>query len=480
MAALARTWIALGGLVAGVLAAPVPGYVAVLAAAAGAGCCARRRGGCRALGVVAIAFALGALNATLRAPEQEVADVLARGVPSCRIAGRTLEDAGGLGVLAALDRAECANGRADDAGAAFLDGADLAAGRSFAASGWLIPLRDGPFDSARRRAGAAAAFRATATEDLGPASALHGMAGRVRAGLATSAAPLGRAGQLLRGLTIGDTAGIDPRTEGSLRRSGLAHLLAVSGSNVAILLGTVALALRSAPFRARVGVCAATLAVFVLVVGPDASVLRAAAMGAVALAALAYGKRNEPLHALGLALVALVALRPGIVYSTGLHLSAAATAGIVLWTRPLAARLGRLPRPAATVLAATVAAQCAVAPLLVAVFGRIPLGGLPANVFAVAAVPPATVLGLAAAAVAPVAEAPAALLARAASPFAAWILYVGDTFGAPAWASVAVPRRLGAVLAVPAVAAAVRAVPVALRRRERSLEAGAHKSPESR
>nr|MDQ3916598.1 ComEC/Rec2 family competence protein [Actinomycetota bacterium] len=364
---------------------------------------------------------------------------------------------------------ECTGAVAEDAGAVFLDDARIGAGRRFVAEGWLVPLGDEAFDRARRRAGAAASLRASAFDDLGDASPLHALAGRVRSGLAGAVAPLGRAGQLLRGLTVGDTGGIDPETEEVLRRSGLAHLLAVSGSNVAILLGAVALVLRKAPFVVRVGACGPALVLFVAVVGPDASVLRAAAMGVIALVALSYGRRTEPLHALGLAAVALVAVRPGIVYSTGLHLSAAATAGIVLWTRPLAARLGWLPRLAAVALAATTAAQVAVAPLLAGVFGRVPLGGLPANVLAMGAVPPATILGLAAAAVAPVAETPAALLARAASPFAAWILRVGEIFGAPAWASPEVPRGSGLVLAVPVLAAAARSVPEALRPRTRSL-----------
>jgi competence protein ComEC len=463
MAGPARIWLALSGLVAGVLcagAAPVAVSIAAVAAPVSA---SRRRPLWRSVSLVAIAFAAGAVSAALRDPGRAPAAALAQDVPACRVAGRTLEDAGGLGLLAAVDRADCAGAVVEDAGAVFLNDVRIGPGRRFVAEGWLVPFGTDEFDRARQRAGASASFQTRSIRDLGDASVVHGMGGRVRASLATSVAPLGRAGQLLRGLTIGDTSGIDPDTEETLRRSGLAHLLAVSGSNVAILLGAVAFALRAARFVVRVGACALVLALFLVVVGPDASVLRAACMGAIALVALAWGRRTEPLSALGLALLVLVALRPGIVYSTGLHLSAAATAGIVLWTRPLAARLPRLPKIAAAAVAATLAAQVAVTPLLVGVFGRVPLGGLPANVLAMAAVPPATILGLAAAAAGPFAGAPARLLAGAAAPFAAWILRVGEAFAGVSWAAPEVPPVWGIFLAVPVVAAALRSIPGALR-----------------
>lgn len=471
MAGLARVWLTLAGLVGGVLCSgAIEPPVAVLLGALGIGLSLRRRGPARVVAAVVLAAAFGAGNAYVRSPQRQPLASLARSVPSCKVAGRTLEEAGGLGLLAAVDRIECGGDAVvGDAGTAFVDDFDVAAGRRFSAEGWLIPLSDEPFDRARMRAGGAASLRVVSGTDHGSLPGMHAAAGRVRDGLAAATEPLGAPGALLRGLAIGDTSAIDPRTEDLLRRSGLAHLLAVSGSNVAILLGVVAVALRAAPLVSKVCACAAALTLFVAVVGPDASVLRAAGMGAIALVALATGRRSEPLHALGLALLAVVALRPGIVYSAGLHLSVAATLGIVLWATPIAARLGRLPRALAAAIGATIAAQVAVTPLLAGVFGSIPLAGLPANLLAIPAVPPATILTLAAGAVAPWSQGAAGALTRAAAPFAAWILGVGETFGEPSWASVPVPRAWGAALAIPVViAAAVRVV--ALSRPPRTLE----------
>lgn len=459
MGGLARVWSTLAGLVAGILCSASASPLAVgTAAAGGAILSLRRRGVARVAGLVALAFAFGALDAAVRSPERQPLAALARTVPSCAVSGRTLEDAGGLGLLAAVDAIECdGSGPVVDAGAAFLDDFELAPGHRFSARGWLIPLGDEPFDRARSRAGAGASFRVVEATDEGGLPGLHALAGSVRKGLATATAPLGTSGALLRGLAIGDTSGLDPATEETLRRSGLAHLLAVSGSNVALLLGLVAVALRSASLGARVASCAAALVLFVSVVGPDASVLRAVGMGVVALVAVAAGRRAEPMHALGLALVAVVALRPGIVYSAGLHLSVAATLGIVLWAAPVAERLHRLPRPVAVAAGATFAAQPAVTPLLAGVFGNLPLGGLPANLLALPAVGPATVLGLGAGAIAPLSQGLASGIAALAAPFAGWVLRVGETFGGPRWA-LATPPAWGAVVAVPVVVAAARRV----------------------
>ncbi|MGH2819216.1 MAG: ComEC/Rec2 family competence protein, partial [Actinomycetota bacterium] len=121
---------------------------------------------------------------------------------------------------------------------------------------------------------------------------------------------------------------------------------------------------------------------------------------------------------------------------------------------PLERRLAAIPRPVALALAATLAAQAAVAPLLVLAFGELSLAAPLANPLAVPAVPPATVLGLAAG-LAGVLDADAgAALARLAGPFLSWIVFVGEGFGAPAWASLEVPSWCGWVLSGPVVLAA--------------------------
>jgi competence protein ComEC len=201
---------------------------------------------------------------------------------------------------------------------------------------------------------------------------------------------------------------------------------------------------------------------FVLVVGPEPSVLRAAAMGSLALVALVTGRTTEPLAALGVATAAVIVLRPEMVHSAGLHLSVAATAGIILFSPSLTVRLAKLPRPVAVVLAATLAAQLAVAPVIIGTFGEVSLVAPVANLVAAPAVPPATILSLGAALLQRVWPPLGRTAMAAAEPFAAWILWVADTTGAVPYAAIGAPRVAAFLVALPVgwftVAAARRRV----------------------
>ena len=416
-----------------------------MAALCGAGLVLLRRPTARAVGLGALALGLGWFSAGLRCETVSMLTGIADRAPFCDFSGQILEGAGGLGMLAKLARIDCPGLEPVlNPGVAVLDGASGAAGSSISGRGWLLPLGNDGFGRARARAGAHAALDPTEIELIAPSSGPQGLAAGARRNLELVTRPLGdiRAA-LLRGLVVGDTESLDPAVLESFRRAGLSHLLAVSGSNVAIVLGAVALALRRLGLLVRVFACAGALALYLLVVGPEPSVLRASLMGAIALAALVAGARTGPLAALGLAVTILICLRPALVYSVGLHLSVAATAGIVLWGNALVVRLEPLPRLLTLPLGTTLAAQAAVAPLLIATFGELSLVAPAANLLAAPAVAPATVLGLAAGLAHGLHPAAGALLARLAEPWAAWILWVGESFGAPSWAAVTLPIEVG-------------------------------------
>lgn len=181
-------------------------------------------------------------------------------------------------------------------------------------------------------------------------------------------------------------------------------------------------------------------------------------MGSIALVALAWGRRALPLNTLALAVAAVIALRPDMVRSAGLHLSVAATAGIVLWAPGLAAKMGPIPRWASLPLAATLSAQAAVAPVSIATFGQISIVGPLANAVAIPAVPPATVAGFLAG-LSGLAHLPTGTpLAETGSFFAGWILDVAERLGHLPWASVEVDRGwawTGLALAILGIARAV-------------------------
>lgn len=399
-----------------------------------------------ALGLFGFACGAGAAGAQ-RQPSATAA--LAAGVPVCKVTGTILESWGGLGTALSPQVLAC-EGHPDVRDHAPVV-ADLLGhpGSTFVATGWLIPLGEDQFDRARARAGAAAELAIT-TIELSPPTGLSSVAAAVRDGLTEAASTLDppEAG-LIRGLTIGDTEAIADPTLESFRRSGLSHLLAVSGSNVSIVLGAVMLVGARLPFRLRLTGGFAALGLFVLVVGPDASVLRAAAMGAIGLVALATGRRSESLHVLATAVAVVIAARPQIVFSVGLHLSVMATAGIILLAPVALDRLRWAPRVVALPLAVTIGAQVAVVPLLAVVFEEMSLIAPVANLLAAVAVAPATILGLGGGVVAVVHAGAGGLLLRAAEPFASWILAVGELAGEPSWASVQVPAVLGWLLTIP-------------------------------
>lgn len=403
-----------------------------------------------ALALFGFACGAGAAAAQERSPALAA---LARSVPECLASGTVLESLGGLGTALALEDLRCEGHEAvTDAGIAVAD-ISAHAGSPFSVSGWLVPLGDDHFDRARARAGAAAELAIIDIEVERPAG-LAALAAAVRDGLVEAGSDLDPPeAALLRGLTIGDTEAISAETLHEFRRAGLSHLLAVSGSNVSIVLGAVMLLATRLPFRGRLCLGAVALALFVLVVGPDASVLRAAAMGSAGLVALAVGTRAEPLHVLALAVAAVVAIRPQIVFSVGLHLSVLATAGIIVLTPAILRFLPRVPRLVTLPLAVTLGAQVAVLPLLVVVFQEISLVAPVANLFAAPAVAPATILGLAGGAAAPLHAGLGSFLLRGAEPFASWILFVGRACAQPWWASTEASSFVGWALAVPVAAA---------------------------
>jgi competence protein ComEC len=404
-----------------------------------------------------LALVAGAASVSLATPAQNGLAKLAPLVPRCVATGEVLEARSGLGTFGSVETISC-DGRAAPPGVVVFEGGQAFPGSPFTIEGFLVPLGRSDFDRARERAGAVAAITGRA-ETGRPPGAFRSLAFSLRNSLVDAAAELpAREGALLAGLTIGDTSRVAPADEQAYRDSGLAHLVAVSGSNIAIVAGAVLLLLTRAALYVRLLAAALTLFVYVTIVGPDASVLRAAAMGLFALLALAAGRRHEALSALAYALAALLLVRPEMIHSLGLQLSAAATAGLALWSGPLAARLGRLPSVVGFTMAATVAAQFAVAPLLIHHFGALSLVGVLANLLALPAVGPATVLGLAGGVAGAVWEPLGDLCAQAALPFVWWIVRVADVAAAPGWAAVEVPPVVGLVLAPVAGAAAVYAL----------------------
>lgn len=433
------------GLALGYSGVPVR-IAAVLLAWAGVAALGGRRAAL--LSLMLLAGAAGLADASLHRPSHGPLSRLATTVPRCAAAGRVVERIGALGTKLHLTRLECPGGAVLlDAGEAVADGDAGEPGGSFSGESYVVPLGEGAFAGARRREGIEAELTVDGLRFDEAHGSAHAVAAAARDGLAVAVRGVApdRAA-LLAGLTVGDTSRMGRDTIELFRRAGLSHLVAVSGSNLAMVLGVVFFAVRPLGLRSRVVLGAAGLSLFVLIVGPEPSVLRASAMAVAGLIALAGGRPALPLNTLGLGLIAVLILRPPLVFSVGLLLSTAATLGLILWGRSWADAFAPAPRSVAMLTAASLAAQTAVLPVSIAFFGTVSLVAPPANLLAIPAVAPATVIGLGASLVAVFWPGLGALMMRAAEPFAGWILWVARVFGSPQWATLEVPEAMAWVV----------------------------------
>ena len=234
----------------------------------------------------------------------------------------------------------------------------------------------------------------TRLELVGDGTTLAHSANRVRQLLERGARtmdPVDRS--LYLGFVIGDDRGQPPATIEAFRASGLAHLSAVSGENVALLLAVASPVLRRARAPTRWAATLALIGWFALLTRFEPSVLRASVMAALAATAVVAGRPSRPVRILGLTVTIVLLADPLLVHSVGWWLSVGATAGIVALAGPLAARLPG-PAPVRLPLAVTMAAQLGVAPVTIAVFGPLPLASVPANLLAVPAAAPIMLYGL--------------------------------------------------------------------------------------
>ncbi len=227
-----------------------------------------------------------------------------------------------------------------------------------------------------------------------PTSPLDRLANQARAAVLRGADGLPATERaLLAGFLLGDTRALPDDLVGDFRDSGLSHLLAVSGANVAFVLAIAMPVLGRLRLGSRLVGGLLILVLFGTMTRWEPSVLRASAMAATAMAATFLGRPVPAHRILTLAAAGLLVADPFLIHSVGFLLSCGAAAGI-LWLGP--AISARIPGPKVLgdALGVTAAAQIGVLPVLLPVFGTVPLVALPANLLAAPIVGPLTVWGL--------------------------------------------------------------------------------------
>lgn len=218
----------------------------------------------------------------------------------------------------------------------------------------------------------------------------------------------GDAGALIPGMVLGDTAKQSVEFKNAMKRSGLMHLVAVSGANFAIVSSFVLWCMQFIFRRMKLRLSATAIALlcFIALVRPSPSVLRAAAMAAVLLIAQGTNRGRDSLPALGFAIGAVVVGDPWQARDAGFALSVMATAGLLLFAPVVVEKLSRyMPEKLAQALAPPTAAIVFCSPVLVSLSGYLSPISIIANLLAAPAVGPITILGFIAALLSPIAPA---------------------------------------------------------------------------
>jgi competence protein ComEC len=233
---------------------------------------------------------------------------------------------------------------------------------------------------------------------------------------------------LVPALVLGDTSALPPDLVNTFKVAGLTHLTAVSGANLTLLLAFLLFVARWSGVRGwwLRGVGLLGVVVFVALCRTEPSVLRAAAMGLVALAAVGLGGGRAGTRNLAVTVLALLLLDPYLSRSYGFALSVLASAGIIWWARRWTVLLRSwLPTVVAEAIAVPLAAQLATTPVVAQLSGAISVVGLLANALAGPFVGPATVLGFATAGLSLISDRAAAVAGFGAAWSAQPIVWVG-------------------------------------------------------
>jgi competence protein ComEC len=295
----------------------------------------------------------------------------------------------------------------------------------------------GGFDEAAylRRQGVHAVLRAQAYRLVGRRGGAAGLADRLRAGLARSFAPglTGERKAVIAGIVLGEDEGLDADLRERFRASGLYHLLAVSGQNVAYVIGGVIALAWLLGLSRRVGeACAlAAVAAYVVAVGWQPSVVRAGIAGGLASLAWLASRPRDRWYFLLVGAAILLAWTPYALLEPGFQLSFGAVGAIFLLVPPIERRLSGYPIPAGlrSILAVSVACGVATAPILMTHFGAVPLFSVAANAAAAPVVAPLLGLGLGAATLDPVLPEAALALAWVNGWLAAYLAACARLFG---------------------------------------------------
>lgn len=246
---------------------------------------------------------------------------------------------------------------------------------------------------------------------------------------------------LLAGILLGVQTGLSEELQQAFKDTGTAHIIAISGFNIAIIAGIFFSIFRNF-FGDRVGAGIAVFGIFLyaFLVGGDAAVMRAAFMGSVSLFARQLGRRNDGMNALmGVALL-MALINPLVLWDVSFQLSFFATLGLILYSEPFSDFTNRIiekiiKEDTSTIariinenVVLTFAAQLTTIPIMAYHFQRISLISFIANPFILPVQPPVMIVSGLAVLVSAVFYPLGQLIAWIALPFSIYSIRVVELF----------------------------------------------------
>lgn len=246
---------------------------------------------------------------------------------------------------------------------------------------------------------------------------------------------------LLAGILFGVDTGLTRELQDAFKNTGTAHIIAISGFNIAIIAGIFFSFFKNI-FGEKLGAVFAIVGIFLytLLVGADAAVLRAAFMGSLSLLARQLGRRNNGMNALAVVALIMTIINPLVIWDVGFQLSFFATLGLILYAEPFSnftsGLISKISKQDTGMIAKiindnvvlTFAAQLTTIPIMAYQFKRISLISFIANPFILPVQPAVMVAGglavFASLAIFPLGQ----LIAWFAWPFAAYTIRVVELF----------------------------------------------------
>ena len=293
-----------------------------------------------------------------------------------------VSDARPLGPAGVVAEVKLVDGRRVEVvgyGSVSIDLRSATIGSSFQAQGQLRPIGDAPWLRTRHIVGR---LSLTGISQVRPPPPWQRPPEILRGAVTAGAASLDEKSKTLyTGLVIGDDRYQTVDQEAEFRAAGMTHLLAVSGQNVAFVLAVLSPVLRQLRRRYRWLVVILALVVFAAATRFEPSVLRATISAGLATSLALVGLRASGIRILSLVVIALLFIDPFLARSVGFQLSVSASFGILVFA-PLLNTPRGVPEFVWSPLSVTVGAQLAVSPVLLTVFGQLPLASIPANMAA--------------------------------------------------------------------------------------------------